>query len=235
MVEAGLEDRRRPAVVLGGAEDDDRVRRPAVVVVADVDDPPGRPADDRDRADDPDADDAEERPLHAGNEAARPGARPDQGAGDSRRSTAVALLVLLAGPAPARIVPSDPGAGRREPGLRLAVRRSAPLPPSSRADAIGSEATPLTTGPDGRGPRAGRGAVAVPAPAGRRTGDRRDAGLGRGRGEPRGTLGETALEVDLLGRRLAGHGDPEDRRRDLVADQLAELARRARRPRGGTR
>src|SRR5436190_16421171 len=53
-------------------------------------------------------------------------ARRDAG---QQPSAAVALLVLLAGPAPTGVVPPDPGTARREAGLGLAGRRAAAIAP----------------------------------------------------------------------------------------------------------
>ena len=172
MVEAGLEDRRRPAVVLGGAEDDDRVGRRPVVAVADVPDPVGRPADDED---------ARRRSPASGRGRTR---RADHAAGrrvgrhvaGTAGSAAVALLVLLARAAPARIVAADPGAGRGEAGLRLAGRHAPPvaarLEPGARPSdrAAGRRRRPAR-------PASGR-------PAGRRRRTSRSSRSRRGRARP---------------------------------------------------
>jgi len=50
VLEAGAEDRRGSAVVLGGSEDDDGVDRPAVVALALAPDPEGGVAREEDQA-----------------------------------------------------------------------------------------------------------------------------------------------------------------------------------------
>ena len=172
VVEAGLEDRRRPAVVLGGAEDDDRVGRPRVVAVADVPDPERRPADDDDRG--------RRSPRATSRTSARgsspwPG-RADRRAGRPPASAAVALLVLQARAAPARIVAADPGAGRGEAGLAPAPAGTRPpvAAGSSRARGhrVGGEAAgddrpdrPRAGRPAAAGGRGRRAAAAAAAPA----------------------------------------------------------------------
>ena len=121
--------------------------------------------------------------------------------------------------------------GRREAGLRLAGRhRRRPLPlDSSRAGGHrvarrGRPATDRARRAAGRprpaaARRAPRSTPLVAAAAPRRA-PRRAAGRRRGPAAPAARLCSSG---DSPGGGVAGDGDPEDRRRDLVADQVAQL------------
>src|SRR5436190_6569623 len=137
-------------------------------------------------------------------------------------STAVALLVLLSGAAPALVVPADPLAGRGIARPRLTAARAVPSAarqgPRHR---VRGEAA-RHDGPDGLRPgrRARGGGSSGSGARGRRSGSGRSGAAG----QARHARGEVLVDRRCAGGRLAGDRDPEDRRRDLVADQIAQLA-----------
>src|SRR5438093_2941343 len=134
-------------------------------------------------------------------------------------SAAVTLLVLQARATPAGIVPPDPGSRRREtrPDRSAAVRA---VGLELAAHRIGREPA-RDHGSDrprrGRSGRRCRGAGRRPARPGRR-GRRATAA------QQRRTRGQVPVDGRRSTWRLDRDGDAEDRRGDLVPDQVAQLA-----------
>ena len=218
MVEPGREHRRGPAVVLGRPEHDDRAGRPRLVAAALVPDPVRREGTRRRSAP------TTARPTMRDVAVAccverRPGSPP------------VALLVLLARAAPARVVAAD-ALARTACSRPLAPPAAAPSPTTRSPSwaciwrAVAAPGRPRATGPVGSG--GGRRGSGCRGPRSRRR-CRRPRPLRAGWPGPGSGTGSSD------GGGLAGHGDPEDRGRDAVADQRRGAPRTAGTPRGGTR
>ena len=245
VVESGREDRRRPAVVLGRAQDDDRVGRPLVVALA------LRP--------DPDTSRSRRRRRARGSRRRRrrPGRAPSMRrlsgsvwamAATRSRQRPWHFLYFAPEPhqhgslrpirAPVGVKPGfgplADGTGRRLAGHRLVAerfahrsrRRRAAGPPRRMAEpptaaAAGTRAAAAGRRRDPRRRRARADAV-------RAVGSVAAAQRGRSPGERRG---HGRIAAVGRGGGLAGDRDPEDRRRDAVPDEAAQLVVQLRRPR----